>query len=69
MNWTTEKPTKHGYYWAYEKGDECDADIYIIYINENLLQIGKCLQLGVKSNLDDFSYFMGPIEVPKEPIL
>lgn len=63
MKWSTEKPKKERYYWAYgEKIDE----------NPVLVKIDKEADVAMGFNdelylIENFSHFMGPLEIPEVP--
>ena len=63
--WTTERPTKSGWYWAMEDADPLDADIYAVWVfyNDGRLQ---ATALGVTFELSDLSHFM-TLERPEPP--
>lgn len=73
MEWTTEKPTKPGYYWT------CDTSMIrlgwpvrteIIEVIDTLSDNERLLivQMGnndVHRDTDYYTHFIGPIEVPE----
>ena len=68
MEWTTEVPTKMGYYWACVRADARDTGVYIVKVvhafNELVATIpGK----GYKQYLESFTHWMGPLDIPEAP--
>jgi hypothetical protein len=65
LSWTTEKPTKSGYYWAKIKDKRCRPTITMIEI------YGKdCYTMGDEVPVEEmniFTHFMGPLAIPEMP--
>lgn len=61
MQWTTEKPTKEGWYWTY------DGEFTILALVDNYWGY---LSAHVEANtidLDKFTHWMGPLLEPEPP--
>lgn len=65
IKWTTKKPEKMGYYWAYEDLNIMDADVLLIFIARGC---EKCYHAGSIWEVNHFSHFIGPLEVPTTPL-
>jgi hypothetical protein len=63
MNWTTERPKERGYYWAYEDLDPEDADVFLVYVKDEL----HCILYHDEWPLDSFSHWIGPLQKPEPP--
>lgn len=74
MQWTTEKPTQEGYYWA--KESEYDFRPRHVY-RVCLVRVGLFTLYGKtrlfawddanRRNLYEFSHWMGPLSQPEPP--
>lgn len=83
LDWTTDVPVTPGYYWAYEALDPEDADIFLVRVSEQLCDFSEnwysppperkmrhiCFLTGNEhfSSTDDFSHWIGPLEMPDYP--
>lgn len=65
--WTTEPPTETGLYWAFNGAEVSPVDVYLDGSNSRLV----CFELGDKydqvQDVNDFSYWLGPLPVPEPP--
>jgi hypothetical protein len=65
MEWTTDKPTKQGWYWVYRKYNlVLMADVTEFSLPDLQIMIGD-IQWG----FEDFTHFMGPIPQPPPPTI
>jgi hypothetical protein len=66
LEWTTEFPTRPGWYWAYEDLDIEDADVFCVAIMHHpftrKLEIVETF--GAKWLRESFSHWLGPLEEP-----
>ena len=68
MEWTTDKPTKPGLYWAHDDIDGVvPVDIYLLDDKLILVELGR--DYGLLSHENDYDYFMGPIPQPEPPTI
>jgi hypothetical protein len=66
VEWTTDKPTKSGYYWVKWTDDDEPPFVYMAFLEER----DKTLLLFVEGEFTDpdlISYFMGPLGIPEPP--
>lgn len=65
LDWTTESPTKPGWYWAMY----LDTEPWIVRVAKDKDGILKWWEDGVSRSwdLDTVSYWMGPLPVPEPP--
>lgn len=69
MKWTTERPTKPGWYWAWHTIFKC---LHVVLINNGALKDSPFKPLayeggGEPTFCDVYSYWLGPIEPPEPP--
>lgn len=68
MEWTTDKPTQEGFYWAYENLDPEDADVMLVNVSDGGGDAWCAWWEGdIYFELTHFSHWMGPLEVPVPP--
>lgn len=71
FKWTTEQPTRLGYYWALNKRHEkMTVGLAIVEVAEHVFmgQVkAMAYVLGQVCELSDFSHWLGPLPVPELP--
>ena len=65
LQWTVKRPRVSGWYWSYKVSEPADANpVVMIYIPRTL---GRCYVKDAEFHIADFSYWLGPISIPKPP--
>jgi hypothetical protein len=65
MEWTTDKPTEPGLYWAWDRIHILAVDAYIHRGKIVLFELGEGYNL--MQSVDAFSHFIGPLPIPDPP--
>jgi len=65
MEWTTEAPTKNGWFWGYERLDELTAEVFLLYVDVEFSK--QCYGERGHYDISDFQQWQGPVKLPQRP--